>query len=87
MGFLTASLEKIFKFLITILLGSYRTLGSGWLGGSCRFHPSCSEYAVDAFKEHSVIIALKLVFLRIMKCRPGGSFGYDPVPRKESINE
>ena len=58
----------------------YRTIGTTHLGGSCRFEPSCSAYAVDAIKIHSPLYAIKLIGLRIWRCRPGGPFGFDPVP-------
>ena len=52
------------------------------LGGSCRFEPSCSDYALQSFKLHSPRIALRLTLQRIWRCRPGGAFGEDPVPLK-----
>ncbi len=70
-------------------LGIYRSFGSTYFGGSCRFEPSCSAYAVDAIKTHSFFSALKLILLRILKCHPWGPYGYDPVPLavKELIHE
>lgn len=58
----------------------YRTTIGIHLGGACRFSPSCSEYAINAFRKHNFCNALVLVFKRLIKCRPGGSFGFDPVP-------
>lgn len=49
-------------------------------GKHCKFIPSCSEYAKEAFKKYPFIKALKLSIKRIMKCRPGTEGGYDPVP-------
>jgi uncharacterized protein len=46
----------------------------------CRFTPSCSEYAVQAFSIHGTRRGLGLVARRLLRCRPGGPFGYDPVP-------
>ncbi len=63
-----------------ILIGFYRSLGSAWLGGACRFEPSCSQYASEAFEKLPTFIATKLVFIRLMRCRPFGGMGYDPVP-------
>ena len=77
---LLKTLNNILKFISLILIGAYRSLGTAWLGGACRFEPSCSEYCSESFKKHSFLPALKISILRISRCRPGGGFGYDPVP-------
>ena len=46
----------------------------------CRFYPSCSEYAEDAFSKYGVIKGFKLFFLRALKCVPNEGSGFDPVP-------
>ena len=72
--------QNIFSQLGLFLVGIYRTIGTTHMGGACRFHPSCSEYAVEAYKSKDFLAASQLIVKRIFKCRPGGSFGYDPVP-------
>lgn len=72
--------ETFFSSIFLILIGLYRSLGSAWLGGACRFEPSCSHYAAEAFEKLPVHIALKLVVTRLSRCRPFGGIGYDPVP-------
>jgi len=52
----------------------------GGVGGSCRFIPTCSEYAVQAVQEHGVVRGTFLGFRRILRCQPWGGHGYDPVP-------
>lgn len=74
------SLEKLFRGFLFGLIAIYRTLGTTHLGGSCRFEPSCSAYALEAVKTHKSHKAFWLISKRICKCRPGGPFGYDPVP-------
>ncbi len=75
-------LEHLVRFICLFLISSYRTIITSWVGGSCRFSPSCSEYGQQAFQKFPFTIALKLTLSRIAKCRPGGSFGYDPLPNE-----
>ncbi|UOF00399.1 membrane protein insertion efficiency factor YidD [Bdellovibrio reynosensis] len=77
------SYEKISKGFLWFLVSAYRTLGTTHLGGSCRFEPSCSAYALEAIQSHHTHTALWLITKRVCKCRPGGPYGYDPVPHKE----
>ena len=51
-------------------------------GPCCRFTPSCSEYAVQAFTEWGVVIGLCLTLWRILRCNPYSNGGYDPVPAR-----
>jgi putative membrane protein insertion efficiency factor len=50
------------------------------IGAHCRFWPSCSEYAVEAFKEHGALHGGALAARRILRCNPWHEGGYDPVP-------
>ena len=76
-------LKKIFVFIITL----YQRLISPYLPQSCRFQPTCSEYAKEAIEKYGIIKGLALSSKRLTKCHPikflGGSEGYDPVPKKE----
>lgn len=58
----------------------YQLLLSPFLGGACRFEPSCSAYAVTAIEQYGLLAGGKLAARRIMKCHPFGSHGIDPVP-------
>ncbi|HEX5937920.1 MAG TPA: membrane protein insertion efficiency factor YidD [Actinomycetota bacterium] len=67
----------------TLLLGAiglYRATLSGWLGGQCRFHPSCSHYAEGAIRIHGAVKGTILATWRILRCNPFGRGGLDPVP-------
>lgn len=50
----------------------------------CRFTPTCSEYMIGCLETHGTIKGLKLGLKRILRCRPKGPYGYDPVPKKEN---
>ncbi|MBO4626325.1 MAG: membrane protein insertion efficiency factor YidD [Alphaproteobacteria bacterium] len=47
---------------------------------TCRFTPSCSEYTAQAIEKYGVLRGVRMGFRRILRCRPGGGWGYDPVP-------
>lgn len=49
---------------------------------SCRFTPTCSQYAVEALQKHGAIKGLYLAIRRILRCHPWGGYGYDPVPEE-----
>jgi putative membrane protein insertion efficiency factor len=51
--------------------------------GGCRFTPTCSQYAMDAIREHGVMAGSWLAVKRICRCHPWGRCGHDPVPGKE----
>ncbi|MFM9959404.1 MAG: membrane protein insertion efficiency factor YidD [Phycisphaerales bacterium] len=62
------------------LLGFYRVALAPLMGGHCRFHPSCSVYAVEAFRTRNPLSAFWLTARRLLRCHPWGGAGYDPVP-------
>jgi uncharacterized protein len=68
-----------------VLLGAivlYRVTLSGWLGGQCRFLPSCSHYAEEAIRTHGAIRGSYLATRRILRCNPFHPGGFDPVPAR-----
>jgi hypothetical protein len=62
------------------LIRLYRATLSGWLGGQCRFYPSCSRYAEDAIRERGAVKGTILAAWRVLRCNPFGSGGIDRVP-------
>ena len=58
----------------------YKACISPFFPPSCRFTPTCSEYAIEALKKHGPIKGVWLTFKRILRCNPWGGSGYDPVP-------
>lgn len=59
---------------------AYRLLLSPLLGPRCRFHPSCSVYALEALAAHGALRGSWLTLRRLARCQPWGGSGYDPVP-------
>jgi putative membrane protein insertion efficiency factor len=68
------------RTLLIGLIRLYQLFISPMLGPSCRFYPSCSEYAVEAIKIHGIFKGGFLVLRRVLRCHPGCEGGHDPVP-------
>lgn len=68
------------RILLVLLLKGYRRLVSPLLGERCRFHPSCSAYALEAVQRHGVVKGLLLGAWRVGRCSPLSGGGPDPVP-------
>tara|TARA_B100000900_G_C20588032_1_gene720461 strand:+ start:359 stop:586 length:228 start_codon:yes stop_codon:yes gene_type:complete len=71
------------KFLFILLIRIYQKAISPLFPGSCRYTPTCSQYSIEAIKNHGTLKGLYLGLKRIIKCNPWGGCGYDPVPEKE----
>jgi len=68
------------KYVLIALLKAYRFAISPLYGQVCRYHPSCSAYALEAVTVHGSIKGSWLAVLRIARCNPWARGGYDPVP-------
>lgn len=68
------------QWILIVALYAYRALLGPFIGGACRFEPSCSDYAESALKKHGALKGSALAFKRLCKCHPWGPFGPDPVP-------
>ena len=66
--------------IVLFLLRIYKLLISPYFRGSCRFLPSCADYAGEAFRTHGFFTGLGLTLSRLGRCHPLGSAGHDPVP-------
>tara|TARA_B100001029_G_C15008127_1_gene422464 strand:- start:65 stop:301 length:237 start_codon:yes stop_codon:yes gene_type:complete len=75
------------KFLLIFIVRSYQLLISPLLGNNCRYFPTCSNYAIQALKEHNIFNAIRLIILRILKCNPWGGSGIDLLPKKNAKNK
>lgn len=77
------ALRRLAIALPFFLIKCYQWFISPLLGQTCRFHPTCSFYALDALKTHGLLIGGWLSIKRILKCHPLHAGGFDPVPEKQ----
>ena len=74
------------RLAVVRIVDLYRVLISpvlaAWFGPACRFEPTCSAYAREAICEHGIARGGWLTLRRLLRCRPAGGWGYDPVPRQ-----
>lgn len=68
------------KSLLSAVLRIYRYAVSPMLGPRCRFHPSCSIYALEAIERRGALRGTWLAMKRVARCHPWHPGGYDPVP-------
>jgi len=69
-----------FKLTAYVLIQFYRYTLSSFIGRTCRHAPTCSEFTRDAIWHHGFWPGGWMGLARIVRCRPGGTHGYDPVP-------
>ncbi|MBB6449102.1 hypothetical protein HNR44_001051 [Geomicrobium halophilum] len=72
-------LREILLFPIRL----YRRFISPFTPPSCRFQPTCSQYAIEAIENHGALKGLILAIIRISKCHPFHRGGFDPVPENK----
>ena len=73
-------LKKALSSFFIFLIKGYQVLLSPFLGGHCRYQPSCSHYGIEAIRKHGPFKGGLLALKRILSCNPWGGSGYDPVP-------
>lgn len=79
-------IRKLPSKLISFFIIGYRYCISPMLPCSCRFHPSCSQFALIAFETYGVCKGSWLTALRILRCNPWFAGGYDPVKQPKEKN-
>ncbi|MEO6134612.1 MAG: membrane protein insertion efficiency factor YidD [Ginsengibacter sp.] len=75
-----ATIKKILSLPFIALIRLYQMVISPWLGPSCRYTPTCSQYGLEAFNKYGPIKGFWLTLKRIARCNPWGGHGHDPVP-------
>lgn len=68
------------RMLLIGLIRVYRATLSGWLGGQCRFYPTCSRYGEEAIGTHGALRGGAMTVWRVLRCNPFGEGGVDRVP-------
>ncbi|PIE53995.1 MAG: membrane protein insertion efficiency factor YidD [Dethiosulfovibrio peptidovorans] len=68
---------------LLLCIRGYQRLISPFLGKNCRFHPTCSQYALEAIGRFGALRGTWLTVLRLLRCGPWHPGGYDPVPEQE----
>lgn len=63
-----------------VMIRAYQVLVSPVLPGVCRYHPTCSAYAIEAVRSHGLFAGSWLAVKRLARCHPWGDTGMDPVP-------
>jgi putative membrane protein insertion efficiency factor len=72
-------------WVLLFLIRVYQIFLSPFLGGMCKYHPTCSRYAQDAVQKHGARRGAWLALKRLGRCRPFVKGGFDPVPEPEEL--
>jgi uncharacterized protein len=73
------------RLILLAAIRLYQLTLSGWLGGQCRFSPTCSRYAEEAIRSLGATRGLLLATRRVLRCNPFGRGGLDPVPQPRLV--
>ncbi len=76
----------VMEWVLGTAIRGYQLFVSPVLPPSCRFLPSCSEYAAEAIERHGALRGVGLALRRLARCNPWGGCGYDPVPEPRTSN-
>lgn len=85
-GAVVGALARAVTGAVALLIRAYRYTISPLFGQHCRFHPSCSAYALDAIESHGLARGGLLALRRLGKCHPWHPGGFDPVPDDDVRN-
>lgn len=73
-------MRDLVTFILKAMIKVYRYIISPYLPANCRYHPTCSAYALEALNVHGPVKGSWLTIRRLGRCNPWGGHGYDPVP-------
>ncbi|HYE60934.1 MAG TPA: membrane protein insertion efficiency factor YidD [Phycisphaerales bacterium] len=71
---------SVWSIPFELLIRLYQITLSRFLGGQCRYWPTCSHYGLKAYRSHGVVRGTWLTARRVLRCHPFAKGGYDPVP-------
>ena len=80
------NLGRVLNWALQMMIRCYQLSISPLLLPSCRYLPSCSDYALEAIGRHGALVGLGLAFRRLARCHPWGGSGYDPVPATRGLD-
>ncbi|HEY4797450.1 MAG TPA: membrane protein insertion efficiency factor YidD [Bacteroidia bacterium] len=75
-------MNKIVGIILVKFIKVYKLTLSPFIGNSCRYVPTCSQYGIEAIEKHGAVKGGWLTAKRVCSCHPWGGHGYDPVPEK-----
>lgn len=73
-------LKKVLVFILVGIIKLYQITLSPFIGRSCRYLPTCSNYGIEAIRKYGPFKGTYLTLKRVLSCHPWGGSGYDPVP-------
>ena len=73
-------MKRLLSLILILPIRFYQLSISPLFPPSCRFTPTCSQYAIEAIRRHGPFKGLWLALRRLSRCHPWGGYGYDPVP-------
>ncbi len=78
---------RLLSLPFILLIRLYQVTLSPLMGGHCRFEPTCSRYALEAYRLHGAARGTWLTVRRVLRCHPLGGHGYDPVPEGRTADQ
>ena len=77
------AISRVATWPLIALVRIYQGTLSPFIGRQCRYEPTCSNYAIDALREHGPLTGTVMAVRRVLRCHPFARGGYDPVPPRD----